>query len=428
MTKECEQLVVDTIEEAEEFELPPEETEQSQKPRLLVENCDPDRTVVRLRDILAETGVLYDRGVPVRLAVDQIQGGTVAQVMTPDALVLIAHTLCRPYCVKERDGGDVEVNARLPRTIATMYLEWRGEWGLPPLNGIASTPLLENDGTIHSSEGYDSGSGIWRENVPDLSGIIAASPTRADADAALRLMRNTFRTFCFADAETVAVNETGVSAVDIDRPPRKDESAFITGLLTAVCRSSLHQAPGILLRAAPMSGSGAGKGLLARCICTIAFGREPHAVTAGATAEELEKRVTAELINGSPVLFLDNLNNTALRSNLLASANHRAASPGQGARPVSDGPDQPLRTNHTDRQRPQPFRGSHAPLHHRRIRPAHGGSGGALVQHGYPERCNGPPYRATRRCPDHLAVGTHRKRHQARPAHGELRAVVPLGP
>jgi hypothetical protein len=69
-----------------------------------------------------------------------------------------------------------------------------------------------------------------------------------------------------------------------------------------------------------MSGAGAGKGLLARCICIVAFGREPHAVTAGVTAEELEKRIASELIEDSPALFLDNLNNTAFKSNLLASA------------------------------------------------------------------------------------------------------------
>ena len=69
-----------------------------------------------------------------------------------------------------------------------------------------------------------------------------------------------------------------------------------------------------------MSGAGAGKGLLARCICIIAFGRDPHAVTSGATPEELEKRIAAELMEGSPALFLDNLNNTAFRSDLLASA------------------------------------------------------------------------------------------------------------
>jgi hypothetical protein len=34
----------------------------------------------------------------------------------------------------------------------------------------------------------------------------------------------------------------------------------------------------------------------------------------------LEKRIAAELMVGSPALFLDNLNNTAFRSDLLASA------------------------------------------------------------------------------------------------------------
>ena len=43
-------------------------------------------------------------------------------------------------------------------------------------------------------------------------------------------------------------------------------------------------------------------------------------MTAGASAEELEKRIAAELIGGGPALFLDNLNNTAFKSDLLASA------------------------------------------------------------------------------------------------------------
>ncbi|MCG2632204.1 hypothetical protein L6654_36920 [Bradyrhizobium sp. WYCCWR 13023] len=141
-----------------------------------------------------------------------------------------------------------------------------------------------------------------------------------DAAAALRLIRETFKTFCFADAPIIEAVAGGVATVDTSKAPGKDESTFLVALLTAVCRPSLHLAPGVLLRAAPVSGAGAGKGLLARCICIIAFGREPHAVTAGANGEELEKRIAAELINGSPALFLDNLNNRAFKSDLLASA------------------------------------------------------------------------------------------------------------
>jgi hypothetical protein len=160
-------------------------------------------------------------------------------------------------------------------------------------------------------------------------------PTKEDAAAALLTIRETFKTFCFADAETIPyesydptcfgrVEKSEYAAklqiVDISKPPGKDESAFLVGLLTAVCRPSLHLAPGLLMHAPAISGAGAGKGLLARCICLIAFGRQPSAVTAGANAEELEKRIASELIGGSPALFLDNLNNMNFRSNLLASA------------------------------------------------------------------------------------------------------------
>jgi hypothetical protein len=76
------------------------ERPRADKPRLLIEDCNPDRTVAALRDVLAGVGVLYDRGVPVRLAYDQLQRGVVAQVISPDALVLIAHRVCRPYVLK----------------------------------------------------------------------------------------------------------------------------------------------------------------------------------------------------------------------------------------------------------------------------------------------------------------------------------------
>ena len=161
---------------------------------------------------------------------------------------------------------------------------------------------------------------MWCENVPDLTTLVPVRPTKGDAASALRLIRDTFKTFCFADAVTNYDAATGVELVDLSKPPGRDESAFLVALMTAVCRPSLHLAPGILLRAAAMSGAGSGKGLLARCICIIAFGRDPHAVTAGSGAEELEKRIASELIEGGPSLFLDNLNNMAVTSDLLASA------------------------------------------------------------------------------------------------------------
>jgi hypothetical protein len=224
-----------------------------------VEPSDPDRTVAALRDVLANADRLFDRGVPVRLVKDKVLGGTVAQEMTPPGLVLMAHESCRPRKV-DRKGE--EVDARLPRDIAVMYLDWRGEWNLPALNGIASAPMLQDDGTISSSEGYDISSGMWLENVPETASLVPERPTEDEARSALLLLRETFKTFCFADAETIQNPNSGVAVVDISKPPGKDESAFLTGLLTAVCRPSLHLAPGLLLRGAPISGAGPARACL----------------------------------------------------------------------------------------------------------------------------------------------------------------------
>jgi hypothetical protein len=297
------------------------EATEKVKPRLLIEHVDPHRTVAALRDILAKTGELYDRGVPVRIAADQTQGGAVAQIMGPDALILMAHEVCRPYIFKKDNNGVlIEVDARLSRSYLVLYLTLLGKWRLPLLNGIASAPLQDNDGTIHCTEGYNQATGMWCEKVPDLTDLVPERPSRDDAKVALRLIRETFKTFCFSDAETIVDVLSGSVHVDINLPPGSDESGFLAALLTAVCRPSLRLAPAALFKAAPMSGAGTGKGLLARCISEIAFGRAPHAVTSGGKAEELEKRIASELIEGSPVLFLDNLNNIAFRSDLLASA------------------------------------------------------------------------------------------------------------
>jgi hypothetical protein len=315
-----EELVARAIDEAEPFVATPSVDTCASKPRLEILKADPDLTVAALRDILALSDEFYDRGVPVRLTQSKA-GGAAIQILSPDVLILLAHQLCRPFEAKQaQDGCWTERNIRLPKDMASMYLAWQGSWNLRPLNGIASAPMLSEDGAISSGEGYDASSGIWQEDVPDVSNLIPISPNHDDAQAALLLLRETFATFCFADAQTVIDPVTKITKIDLAFQPGRDESAFLVALLTAVCRPSLHLAPGILLHAAPLSGAGAGKGLLARCIAQIAFGRDPYAVTAGPDNQELEKRIAAELIQGSPVVFLDNLNNRAFKSDQLASA------------------------------------------------------------------------------------------------------------
>lgn len=321
MSDDGEARIASIIHAAEEIELRGAANGDGGKPKIVVDHVNPDVTVAALRDALAASGLLFERGVIVRAVEDVQRGAMTLHPVSPEGLVRLAHSLCRPVVVKTSQTGQRDlVDCRLPRAIAVMYLDWKGEWGLSPLNGISSAPILAADGSIRTAAGYDPTTGFWLENVPKLERLLPRRPTRADAELALRVLRETFASFCFADAVMTSVPDIEHPLVDIDEKPGADESAFLTALLTAVCRPSLALAPGILITAAPMSGAGSGKGLLARAIGEIAFGCEPRAVTGGGNAQELEKRIAAELIAGGSMLFLDNLNDRALRSDLLASA------------------------------------------------------------------------------------------------------------
>jgi hypothetical protein len=210
------------------------------------------------------------------------------------------------------DGKRIAIT--LPESVAQMLLDL-GEWGLPPLAGVTSAPLLAAGGSILVRAGYDRSHSMWCEPVPDLP--LPARPTRAEADAALLLLRRAFRTFPFAKSPLVTCGE--IMLVDITKPPFAAESAFLAALLTACCRPSLWLAPGVLVVAPEVSGAGSGKGLLVRAICEIAFGCPPSAFTPGHDRQELDKRLVATLIEAGPAVFLDNVNSTSLRSNTLAS-------------------------------------------------------------------------------------------------------------
>jgi hypothetical protein len=230
------------------------------KPDLVVDPANLPATAHALRDILARSGDLFDRDGPVQVVSSRDGGPPIARRMTPSRVVREAHRLSRP--VKLVDEELVPVG--LPNSVARMYLEMDGEWNLPPLAGICTAPLLFADGLIRTVAGYDQSTRLWCAGVPDLQ--VPDRPTRDDAVAALRLLREAFRTFPFADAARCRDPDLDVEVVNADRPPGMDESAALVALLTAVCRPSLPLAPGFLFRGPEISGAGTGKGLLVRSI------------------------------------------------------------------------------------------------------------------------------------------------------------------
>jgi hypothetical protein len=276
---------------------------------LFIEQGELPKVAETLRDIIAKSNVFFDRGVPVRITKRAGSKLPIASALTTHGVVRAAHQLCRPI----KDAA----YATLPDRVAALYLDMAGEWRLPPLVVITTASILGDDGGIRSAEGYDKATGIYCTNVPQLN--VPEAPTRAQAADSLLMLRQAFRTFPFSDAKRVNDPDLGVDVVDQNSQMGHDESAFINGLLTAICRQSLWLAPGLLLNAPSISGAGTGKGMLVRAISLIAYGERPRPFTAGNDRHEMDKRLVSEVIEGNPIVFMDNVNGMLLRSNTLAS-------------------------------------------------------------------------------------------------------------
>ena len=285
-----------------------------QKPELVIHGGDLPATTEALRDLLAASGKLFERGTPVRVV--RLADGSLPQALqlTNHNVVMEAHRQCQPV---KFDAKGMRIPVTLPDRVAQMYLDMVGDWRLLPLAGVSTSPLLSKDGAVRIAEGYDRETNLWCCGVPQLR--LGPSPSRGDAERALSQLRHAFQTFPFTDAPRTSDANLGFEVVDVAKTPGLAESAFLVALLTAVCRSSLPLAPALAITAAAVSGAGSGKGLLVRAICAIAFGTRPRAFTSGTERQELDKRLAAELVEAQPALFLDNVNGVALRSDTLAS-------------------------------------------------------------------------------------------------------------
>jgi putative DNA primase/helicase len=289
--------------------------EEAAKPELVVETARLPAAAAAVRDLFAGAGVYYEWGTPAKVV--SSSDGSLPQIvpLSVDGVVNEVDALCRPIKLTP-DGKRIECT--LPDRVARQYLAKKHEWQLPRLAGTTTAPLLGEDGGIRAAEGFDRETRLFCANVPVLE--VPARPTERQAGAALGTLRAAFQTFPFADSERVWDGKLKLELVDLDKAPGLDESSFLVSLITAVCRPCLYLAPGLMVVAPQRSGSGSGKGLLARAICLIAFGLRLAGFTPGKDKGELEKRINGELLEGGPALFVDNVNDAVLASPTLEGA------------------------------------------------------------------------------------------------------------
>lgn len=290
--------------------LQPEES----KPDLWIDDGNLTIPASRLAEIIAKSRKVFHRAGPVRIDPNPDGGLPAVTHLNKHRNVIIAHELARPVKLIKEKNGEKIVPLTLPNRVAELYLALPKQ-DLTHLKGVTGAPLVADDGSIRSVQDYDTSTRLYCANIPDLS--VPERPTKADAERALKVLRETFKTFSFADAQRMVAGANQV--VDLSHAPGIDESSFLIAMLTSICRPSLEVVPGLALSAPTMTGAGTGKGKLARATCEIAYGLSPAAMTSSGDPKEFEKRIDAALIAASPVLFIDNANNGLPRSDKLTS-------------------------------------------------------------------------------------------------------------
>jgi hypothetical protein len=170
-----------------------------------------------------------------------------------------------------------------PLQLVRMVLSRNRRWVFPYVSGIITTPTLRADGSLLAVPGYDVRSELYLWPGVQLPPI-PERPTREQAEAALMTLKSLFAEFSFQRKEL-------------------DGTVALSGLLTALLRGSLPTAPIYLIVA---DTPGTGKSYLIDVISTVAGGRLCPVITASKSAEETEKRLGSVLLNGVPIVSLDN--------------------------------------------------------------------------------------------------------------------------
>jgi putative DNA primase/helicase len=255
--------------------------------------------VDRMEVLLLEAGVqIYSRaGALVRPVIDEVPAAkgrmtTVAR-MSPLVAVSLADMAARIMRIQKFDARAEDwLDINPPSEMTLTLLSREGQWRVPPVAGIITTPTLRPDGSLLTAAGYDPATRLYLAHDPGFTmPDLIKRPDKDEAAAALAFIEALLVGFPFVE--------------------QVDRAVALSGILTALVRGVLPTAP---LHAIRAHSPGTGKSFLVDLAAVIATGRRCPVIAAGKTEEETEKRLGALLRDAVPVVSIDNVNGELERS------------------------------------------------------------------------------------------------------------------
>ncbi|WP_376094596.1 hypothetical protein ACE7GA_01440 [Roseomonas sp. CCTCC AB2023176] len=296
----------------------PPTTDREGRPVVRVAAGELDRMTTEAEAAMVAAGVpVYQRGHelvrPVTREVAASHGRTtIAAGLGVLNFAAVRDVLCGVTTFQRFDKRSKDwVTVDPPGDVASILLSREGRWQLRSIAGVVTTPTLRPDGSLILEPGYDPATRLYHAADPHLRltpTATKATPTKGDAEAALALLRGLLAEFPFVKGGGEGEPPEGTAL-----------SVALSACITPVVRGALSIAPMHAFRA---STAGTGKSYMVDVASMIATGR-PCPVTSVAPEEaETEKRLTGLLLQGFPVVSLDNVNGE-LGGDLLAQATER---------------------------------------------------------------------------------------------------------
>lgn len=258
------------------------------RPEVMVDNNRLHLMLDRAEDALLASGLpLYQSAGVVVTPVRRHGGALRLRCVTATAMrehMTRAANFYSPS--RDKNGNEFKKPASPPDGFTGSYVA-RADVGtcrLPVCHGLVGHPTIRADGSLLWAEGFDADTGL----ILDHGGVefppVPDNPTQEEALAALAKLKQVIKDFPYTDEAS--------------------RSVALSAMLTAVCRRSLDFAP---VHAFNAPSPETGKSLLSDIPSMMTIGQPAAKHVQDRNPEEDKKTLLGVLLQGDPVLVVDNV-------------------------------------------------------------------------------------------------------------------------